>query len=79
MRQYSRLFRVSSALAPFCFGMIVAGLLSVHPGGPTSLPVDASFASIYLAPWFNGFGLLCGCFVATLLAYLASVFFRGRY
>lgn len=77
-RLYSMLFRVSSTMAPFCFGMIVAGLLSVHPGGPTSLPTGASFASIYLAPWLHGFGLLCGCFVATLFAYLASVFFFGE-
>jgi cytochrome bd ubiquinol oxidase subunit II len=77
-RLYSTLFRVSSAMAPFCFGMIVAGMLSVHPGGPTTLPTDATFASIYVAPWLNSFGLLCGCFVATLFAYLASVFFFGE-
>jgi len=65
-------------MAPFCFGMIVAGLLSVHPGGPTTLPADASFATVYLAPWLHGFGILCGCFVATLFAYLASVFFFGE-
>ena len=75
---YSLLFRSSSIMAPICFGLIVGGLLTTHPGSPGSPPPDASFAAVYLTPWLNGFGLLCGVFVAALFGYLASVFFHGE-
>ena len=75
---YSALFRVSSAMAPFFYGMIVGALLTEHPGGPTAPPADATFAAVYLMPWLHGFGLVSGLFVAALFAYLASVFFFGE-
>jgi len=78
LRLYSALFRVSSGMAPFFYGMIVAALLTEHPGGPTAPPANATFAAVYLRPWLHGFGLLSGLFVAALFAYLASVFFFGE-
>lgn len=77
-RLYSALFRISSVIAPFAFGLVVAGLLSVHPGSVDRVPLNAEFAAVYLNPWLNGFGVLCGLFVAALFAYLAAVFFFGE-
>lgn len=74
---YSVLFRTSSAGAPLLFGFILGGLLTTHPGSPTQLPLDSSFAEIYLAPWLHPFGALCGAFVTCLFGYLAAVFFFG--
>jgi len=75
---YSVLFRFSSVMAPFCFGTVVGGLLTVHPGTPGMPPSGESFGAVYVAPWLHPFGLLCGLFVAALFGYLASVFFHGE-
>ena len=75
---YSTLFRFSSVMAPFCFGLVVSGLLTEHPGSPSLPPADASFAAVYVAPWLNAFGVLSGVFIAALFGYLASIFFYGE-
>lgn len=75
---YSTLFRLSSALAPLCFGFLLAGLLSTHRGGPGIPPTDVSFMELYVEPWLNPFGVLTGVFVACLFGTLAAVFFHGE-
>lgn len=75
---YSWLFRASSVMAPFCFGLVVGGLLTVHPGVPTRVPVGVDATAIYVTPWLHPFGVLCGAFVTALFAYLAAVFFHGE-
>lgn len=75
---YSALFRVSSFGAPFCFGFVLSGLLATHPGSPTEIPRDLGFYDIYVAPWFGGFGVVSGLFIACLFAYAAAVFFYGE-
>ena len=75
---YSFLFRFSSFMAPVFFGFIVSGLMSEHCGSPTKLPEQVEFVAIYITPWFNGFGAICGLFIAFLFATLASVFFYGE-
>ncbi len=77
-RLYSALFRASSFAAPLCFGFVVAGLLSEHPGSPTAIPAELTFGAIYVTPWGNGFGLSCGIFVASLFGYVACAFFLGE-
>lgn len=73
---YSGLFRISSALAPLCFGFLVSGLLATHPD--ESELARLSFVEIYVAPWFDGFGVLTALFVTSLFGYLAAVFFFGE-
>lgn len=81
---YSVAFRASSAVAPFAFGLIVAGLLSEHPALPTKLddtsPGSAGYDyyDFYVAPWWGVFAVLCGLFIAALFAYVAAVFFYGE-
>jgi cytochrome d ubiquinol oxidase subunit II len=77
-KSYTALFRISSAMAPLCFGFILSGLLSGHPGTPHAIPSERSFTEVYLSPCFNAFGLLSGAFIACLFAYLAAVFFYGE-
>ena len=74
-RFYSIAFRFSSALAPFSFGLVVAGLLSQHPASDEA---GLSFHAVYVAPWWDFFGITCGVFIAALFGYLASVFFYGE-
>lgn len=75
---YTTLFRASSFGAPLFFGFILSGLLATHPGTPSAPPPGASFADIYIAPWFDAFGLVSGLFIASLFAYAAAVFFYGE-
>lgn len=80
---YSGAFRLSSALAPFAFGLIVSGLLASHPPlpeagdlGPSGAPLD--YHRYFVAPWWDGFAVVCGAFIATLFGYVAAVFFYGE-
>ncbi len=73
---YSALFRISSALAPVFFGFLVAGLLTRHPDA--SELTGLGFYEVYVAPWFDGFGLLTALFVTSLFGYVAAVFFFGE-
>jgi cytochrome bd ubiquinol oxidase subunit II len=75
---YSALFRASSALAPVFFGFVIGGLLTEHPGSPTELPKTLGFFTLYVEPWFHGFGALIGAFLVFLFGYLAAVFFCGE-
>ncbi|PIE90714.1 MAG: hypothetical protein CR997_04685 [Acidobacteria bacterium] len=70
---YSFLFRASSTLTPFCFGLIVASFLTVFPDR-----AEASFYDMYVAPWMTIMGLLCGLFVMTMFGFLAAIFFLGE-
>jgi len=81
---YSAAFRASSALAPFAFGLVVAGLLSEHQ--PLPVRADAAlhqrgsldYFSFFVAPWWDVFAVLCGLFIAALFGYVAAVFFYGE-
>ncbi|MCH2108030.1 MAG: cytochrome d ubiquinol oxidase subunit II [Polyangiaceae bacterium] len=77
-RAYSMLFRLSSFMAPLCFGFVISGLLSVHPGGFDEPPVGYSAFVVYWSPSFNWFGLLVGIFICCLFTYLAAIFFWGE-
>ncbi len=73
---YSFLFRASSFLAPVCFGFLIAGLLAIHPD-PQELG-HSTFETIYIAPWFDSFGILAALFITSLFGFLAAVFFFGE-
>jgi cytochrome bd ubiquinol oxidase subunit II len=73
---YSFLFRASSFLAPVCFGFLIAGLFAIHPD-PNELR-RSSFGAVYVAPWFDIFGVLAALFITSLFGFLAAVFFFGE-
>jgi cytochrome d ubiquinol oxidase subunit II len=68
-RLWTLLFRTGSLLVPISFGTIAASLHN-RTIPSTSTTVWAS----YIAPWFTLFSLATGLFVASLFAWIASVF-----
>lgn len=73
---YSLLFRISSALAPTMYGLMVGGLLVPMPTQAEAS--ELGFAAMYLQPWLHPISLLCALFVNALFGFLASVFFWGE-
>lgn len=68
-RLWTWLFRISSALVPISFGAIAATL---HSG---TIPRETTTVwATYIAPWFTLHALFTGLFVASLFAWVASVF-----
>lgn len=68
------LFRASSFLTPTMFGFMAAAVLHPFPVAEE----EATFASLYVAPWLTWTGVWCALFVNGLFAYLAAVFFYGE-
>jgi len=73
---YSLLFRVSSALTPMMYGMIIASLLGDFPSRSES--ATPTFGALYIEPWATVHGLLCTVFVFALFGYVAAVFLYGE-
>lgn len=73
---YNLLFRVSSAMAPTLFGLMVGGLLVPMPTQAEA--AELGFAVMYVQPWLHPIALLCALFVNALFGFLASVFFWGE-
>jgi cytochrome d ubiquinol oxidase subunit II len=69
---YSRVFRYSSLMVTFFFGLIIgaiiSGKISFHP---------VSFYEGYIEPWFNFFSISVGLFLISLFSFLAAVFLIG--
>lgn len=71
-RAYTLVFRVSSLLVPFFFGVIVAAMLE------GKLQRDPqSFYIAFLAPWLGWFPICVGLFTTSLFAFLAAVYLIG--
>ncbi|MDN3593756.1 cytochrome d ubiquinol oxidase subunit II [Zunongwangia endophytica] len=74
---YNALFRFSSFITPVFLGMCFAALV----GGKIIITEDYSnytFYELFMAPWFNAFGILMGLFYASLCAFLASTLLIGE-
>lgn len=71
-RIYNLVFRISSLLTPFFFGMVVGALLS---GRMQREP--ESFYQAYLAPWLGWFPICVGIFTTCLFAFLAATYLIG--
>lgn len=71
-RAYNLVFRISSLLTPFFFGLVVAALLA---GEIQRQP--QSFYQAYLAPWLGWFPVCLGIFTTSLFAFLAATYLIG--
>lgn len=74
---YDVIFEVASLFTPFFVGVTAGALISgamIHP----DYVADQNFYSLYVAPWFNSFALLVGVFVASLDAFISSVYLVGE-
>ncbi len=66
---YSKVFEYSSLIVPFFFGLVIGAIIS----GRMTLQQN-NFYDAYVAPWLNPFAVSIGIFVASLFAFVASVF-----
>jgi len=71
---YTRLFRISSLLTPFFFGVILGAIIL----GKIPASVHGTFYEIFISPWLNLFTFTTGIFLTLLFAWLASVFLIGE-
>lgn len=71
---YSQIFRYSSIFAVFFLGITVAAFI----GGLIPGDDEGSFATQYIYPWFNWFGLSVGFFLVAISAYIAAIFLLGE-
>ena len=72
-RVYNLVFRISSVIVSFSFGLIIGALMS---NKMTTSP--AGFYEGYIAPWLNIFSVSVGVFVTALFAFIASVYLIGE-
>jgi len=74
---YNWMFRVSSLCTPILLGMVYGGMVSSKIILIKSV-ANASFYSVYVAPWFNLFSFLVGIFFASLCTFLSAVLLIGE-
>ncbi len=72
---YTFLFRLSSIITPFFYGIIIgAVMLGEIPGNTT----EGSFYDVFIAPWFNWFCFTTGIFTTLLFGWLAAIYTTGE-
>jgi cytochrome bd ubiquinol oxidase subunit II len=73
-RYFTSIFRISSLLTPFFFGVILGSIIF------GSIPSDfnGTFYGIFVSPWFNLFTVTTGIFITLLFGWLASVYLVGE-
>lgn len=70
---YTIVFRISSILVSFAFGLVIGALMS---NKMTTSP--SGFYEGDIAPWLNIFSVCVGIFVTALFAFIASVYLIGE-
>jgi cytochrome d ubiquinol oxidase subunit II len=81
-RRWGRVFAMASILTPVLLGVIVGAIASGAVGQASSrLPAstgassaNASFASVFVAPWLSPFPLAMGVLALAMFAFLAAVY-----
>lgn len=72
---YTVVFRISSIITPFFYGVILGAImLGKIPGQVTT----GSFYDVFMAPWVNWFTLVTGIFVTVLFGWLAAIYLTGE-
>lgn len=71
---YTVLFRISSLLTPFFFGVTLGAIILGH----IPANVNGTFYEIFISPWLNVFTLTTGVFLTLLFGWLASVYLTGE-
>lgn len=72
---YTLLFRISSVITPFFYGMILGAIIF---GKIPATNTTGSFYDLFMAPWLNFFTISTGIFLTLLFAWLASVYLIGE-
>lgn len=72
---YTILFRLSSILTPFFYGIILGAIMLGRIPGSVEY---GSFYEIFVLPWLNWFTVITGLFVTLLFGWLAAVYTIGE-
>ena len=72
---YTFLFRASSFITPFFYGIILGAVMMGRISGTTT---EGSFYEVFIAPWFNWFCLTTGIFTTLLFGWLAAAYTTGE-
>jgi cytochrome d ubiquinol oxidase subunit II len=73
-KYYSILFRISSLLTPFFFGVTLGAIIL----GKIPASVHGTFYEVFISPWLNLFTFVTGIFLTLLFGWLASVYLVGE-
>lgn len=73
-KYYSILFRISSLLTPFFFGVTLGAIIL----GKIPASVHGTFYEVFISPWLNLFTFAIGIFLTLLFGWLASVYLIGE-
>lgn len=71
---YTSIFRISSLLTPFFYGVVLGAIIL----GKIPADTNGSFFEIYISSWLNFFTVSTGIFITLLFAWLASVYLIGE-
>jgi len=71
---YTALFRISSLLTPFFFGVTLGAIIL----GKIPANVHGTFYEVFISPWLNLFTFVTGIFLTLLFGWLASVYLIGE-
>lgn len=73
-KYYTILFRISSLLTPFFFGVTLGAIIL----GKIPANVHGTFYEVFISPWLNLFTFAIGIFLTLLFGWLASVYLIGE-
>jgi cytochrome d ubiquinol oxidase subunit II len=73
-RRWGLTFAVASVFAPIMLGVVIGTLSSGAVSAADARIGRASFADVFVAPWFAPFPIVVGCLALALFAYLAAVY-----
>lgn len=73
-KYYTILFRISSLLTPFFFGVTLGAIIL----GKIPASVHGTFYEVFISPWLNLFTFVTGIFLTLLFGWLASVYLVGE-
>ncbi|HEX7978671.1 MAG TPA: cytochrome d ubiquinol oxidase subunit II [Gemmatimonadaceae bacterium] len=75
-QRWGVVFAMASAITPILLGIVVGTIASGAAGdaGERLAARDATFASVYLAPWLSLFPLAMGALALAMFAFLAAVY-----
>ena len=73
-RRFGRAFAMASTVTPVLLGVIIGALATGDVGEAAARVNSASFADVYVRPWFAPFPLAIGALALALFAFLAAVY-----
>ena len=76
-QRWGRVFAMASVITPLLLGIIVGTIASGAAGAAAdrlATARDATFASVYVAPWLSPFPLAMGALSLAMFAFLAAVY-----